>query len=75
MDGMQNMHVVWNAGIGDVLEIIRARVLEMSGSDQWQWKGAGLKMRYVHCTTVTETASLRLGSGAMCVHTSTHMNT
>ena len=68
------MHVILNANIGDVLESIRARVLEMSGSDRWQWKDAGLKTRYVHCITVTETASLRLGSGATCVHTSTHMN-
>ena len=42
---MQNMCVIWNAGIGHKLRSIRAHVLEMSGSGGSR-KGVGLKKRY-----------------------------
>ena len=31
MVSMQNMYVIWNAGLGHMLKSVRARVLEMSG--------------------------------------------
>ena len=52
---MQNICIIWNAGVGHASKNIRVCILEMSGSGGSR-NGAEQKRRciYVCCTTVAE---------------------